>query len=108
MFFILEGEVEISHNLGDVRKQEVVSVLGAGRHFGELSLLRGTATSAYVKARTACECQVLYRQDYDVLKMSYPELEEHLQETVDAAHYTQLSPFVTDVPFFQASRSCTP
>jgi CRP-like cAMP-binding protein len=44
--------------------------------------------------------QVLYREEYEVLKLTYPDLPQHLQITGRQKHYERLSPFLTRPSFF--------
>jgi CRP-like cAMP-binding protein len=45
-------------------------------------------------------CAVLYKTDYDLLKMEFPELPSKLEGAVVAREYAQLSPFISEVALF--------
>lgn len=70
MFFIVEGEAEVSQL---VRAQKVVvATLGPGRSLGEMSLLDGKARSATVKANSDLALIVLKREDFAQLLEAHP------------------------------------
>ena len=67
------------------------------------------ATRAYAcvasRARHACACtrtraQVLYRDEYDLLKLTHPELPGHMTSISSRRSYERLSPFLVRPKFF--------
>ena len=70
MFFIVEGEAEVSQMLDD--KKVVVANLGPGRSLGEMSLLDGHTRSATVKATSKLTLIVLKREDFNRLLEEHP------------------------------------
>lgn len=72
MFFIISGQVE-------VRRRDLVSgidflltALGPGENFGEMSLLTGKLRSASVQAVQPTVCAVLDQTDFRALLIQYP------------------------------------
>lgn len=70
MFFIVEGEVEVSQMLDN--KKVIVANLGPGRSLGEMSLLDGNTRSATVKATSKLTLIVLKREDFNRLLDEHP------------------------------------
>ncbi|MFT5561469.1 MAG: CRP-like cAMP-binding protein [Candidatus Azotimanducaceae bacterium] len=71
MFFIVEGEAEVSQLVKD--SKVVVAKLGPGRSLGEMSLLDGKARSATVKAISNLVLIVLKREDFNRLLDEHPQ-----------------------------------
>lgn len=71
MFFIVEGEAEVSQLVKE--NKVVVAKLGSGRSLGEMSLLDGKARSATVKAISDLTLIVLKREDFKRLLADHPQ-----------------------------------
>jgi NADH dehydrogenase len=55
MFIIRAGEAEVYKNAANGGPAELVATLGAGDHFGEVAVFRGTRRTATVRAKTRVE-----------------------------------------------------
>jgi CRP-like cAMP-binding protein len=78
-FVIKEGEVEVS--LGDCQKdRRVLTHLGKGNIFGEMSLLTGEARSANIIALTDCEFLVLDKKGFQDILTANPTIARALSE----------------------------
>ena len=77
MFFISDGEVEISVN-------ERTRVLQDGDFFGEMALLSRGRRTATVTAHRACDLLVLDLQDFESLMSQSPALATAVRETAEA------------------------
>mmetsp|Transcript_26892 Transcript_26892/g.78628 ORF Transcript_26892/g.78628 Transcript_26892/m.78628 type:complete len:1208 (-) Transcript_26892:109-3732(-) len=105
LIFVKEGRLQVSvpslKSVGAARSvpAEVVRVLGPGYFFGDLSLLHKRPVSANVTATTACELYVLHKQDYELLKISFPKLPSLLEDAVKKRDYEQVSPFLEPPKF---------
>jgi glucose-6-phosphate 1-dehydrogenase len=75
MYFICRGCAEAVDGAG-----KVLSTMGEGDFFGELSLLFSRPRSATVRAVTPCDLFVLGRTDFEKVLRDYPKLSESLQE----------------------------
>ena len=71
MFFIVEGDAEVSKQLDT--KKTTIAILTPGRSMGEMSLLDGGTRSASVKAITNLTLIVLKREDFDTLMDKHPK-----------------------------------
>ena len=101
MFFISDvitshpGEVEIlqREELQDaVDTYKRIPFKGGERIVGEISLLRDTEATAFVRAKTVCDTELLLRDDYKALVDSFPLFEEYLQQVATSrgfSDYTQ-------------------
>lgn len=70
LFIINEGKVKITR-LSEEGKEVILSILGEGEFFGEMSLLDGEARSANVIALSDSEVFILKREDFlKILKKS--------------------------------------
>ena len=80
---------------------DVIGEFSAGEFFADLSIVNGTNASADVIALSdIVVCMVLYREDYEVLKLSHPELPQMLKSTARKRSYERLSPFLKRPAFF--------
>lgn len=70
MFFIVEGEAEVSQLVRG--KKITVANLGPGRSLGEMSLLDGKTRSATVKASSKLSLIVLKREEFNLLLEEHP------------------------------------
>ena len=107
MFFITShpGEVEI------LQREELEDALdtykripfkGGEKIVGEISLLRKTKATAYVRAKTVCDTELLSKEDYNQLVDTFPLFKEYLQQiatsrgfsdyTKAMANYDRLEP----------------
>jgi len=78
-FVIEEGEVEV--NLGDIKgDHRVLTRLGKGNIFGEMSLLTGAARSANIVALTDCEFLVLDKKGFQDILTANPTIAHSLSE----------------------------
>lgn len=102
VFFITEGTAQVmSPNTADTNRNVLVRSLHPGDYFGELSLIRGQLATANVFALTQCKCAVLYKVDYDQIKIDFPELPLKLEAAITVKAYQQLSPFLAEVALFR-------
>ena len=51
---------------------------------------------------------MLYKNDFDLLSVSFPEMRGKILATLEERSYKRLSPFTVAVPFFQASIPISP
>ena len=70
-------------------------MLHPGEFFGDISLVNDQPVTAYVIASGSCLCQVLYKDQYDILKFRHPEFEGLLMAAMTKRNYRQLPPFLT-------------
>ena len=101
MFFITNhpgvppGEVEIlqREELQDaVDTYKRIPFKGGEKIVGEISLLRDTKATAFVRAKTVCDTELLLREDYRALVDSFPLFKEYLQQVAISrgfSDYTQ-------------------
>ncbi|MCS7052270.1 MAG: Crp/Fnr family transcriptional regulator [Ignavibacterium sp.] len=72
MFFIVEGKVKVIRS--DEDKEIIISLLGPGEFFGEMSILDGMGRSATVTAVEDSKLFILQRHEFLDLLYSYPEV----------------------------------
>ena len=86
-YLILDGSV-------DVRKgSKVLSKLGKGQYFGEMSLIDGSPRSADVVATSPTTCWVLSSWSFEALVKAHPEVAlVMLKETVKRLRSAQSAP----------------
>ena len=77
MYFLCRGQVEAFDDKG-----KVLSTLGDGAFFGEISLLREQPRSASVRAVTPCDLFVLDKADFDRALEQYPQFASAIREIV--------------------------
>jgi cAMP-dependent protein kinase regulator len=82
LYIILGGEVEVSKFEGGTRVH--LTRLSEGAVFGEISLLRDTATTATVQAVRGGEFLFLSREDFQELIARRPAIKESLEGLVEA------------------------
>lgn len=73
LFIIINGKVKVSR-LDETGKEVILSILGPGEVFGEMSLLDGMKRSATVSALTDTEVLIIYRDDFLNLLSKYPQI----------------------------------
>jgi glucose-6-phosphate 1-dehydrogenase len=86
MYFICRGQVEVVNDA-----QVVLSTLGAGDFFGELSLLHSQPRTASVRPTMPCDLFVLDKADFDKVLKERPEFAESLRENAKS-RYREGSP----------------
>jgi CRP/FNR family transcriptional regulator/CRP/FNR family cyclic AMP-dependent transcriptional regulator len=79
LFLIAEGEVKVYMSGSDGR-ETILSLLGPGDFFGEMSLLDGDPRSASVKSVSNAIVLVIRRDDFISLLFKYPDLSMSLLE----------------------------
>jgi CRP-like cAMP-binding protein len=72
MFFIVEGKVKVLRS--DEDKEIIISLLGPGEFFGEMSILDGMGRSATVSAFEDSKIFILQRNEFIDLLNSHPEV----------------------------------
>lgn len=70
-FIIYRGQAEVFRKKGFFTKQRLAT-LAAEQFFGELSLLNEEPRGASVRALSACETFVLFKEDFDALVEKSP------------------------------------
>ena len=88
LFIIKEGKVKITR-LSEGGKEVILSILGEGEFFGEMSLLDGESRSANVIALSDCEVFVLTRDKFLAILKSSPQIAITLLE--ELAHRIRMS-----------------
>lgn len=78
MYVVVRGEVRIETQVPNSTVPHVVSVLGPGEFFGEMSMLTGEARSASVVANTETEVLVVPRDRFAPLLEAKPDLAERI------------------------------
>ncbi|CUS89387.1 CRP/FNR family transcriptional regulator, anaerobic regulatory protein [Candidatus Kryptonium thompsonii] len=73
LFIIIDGKVKVSR-LDETGKEVILSILGPGEVFGEMSLLDGMQRSATVSALTDTEVLIIYRDDFLNLLNKHPQI----------------------------------
>ena len=79
LFLIAEGEVKV-YMSGTDGRETILSLLGPGDFFGEMSLLDGDPRSASVKSVSNAIILVIRRDDFISLLFKYPDLSMSLLE----------------------------
>jgi len=79
LFIINEGRVKITR-LSEEGKEVILSILGEGEFFGEMSLLDGESRSANVIALSDSEVFILKREDFLKIIKSNPQIAISLLE----------------------------
>src|SRR6185369_2370187 len=89
MFFITAGNVEVRKKDATTGIDFLLTEMGPGQNFGEMSLLTGKPRTATVTAVQPTTCAVLEQKDFQDLFLSYPKiglaLTTILAERVEAA-----------------------
>ncbi len=83
LFIIKDGKVKITR-LSEEGREVILSILGEGEFFGEMSILDGEARSANVIALADSEVFVLKRQDFINILTSNPQIAITLLEELAA------------------------
>jgi len=74
MFFITAGLVEIRKKDPHTGIDFLLTEMGPGQNFGEMSLLTGKPRTASVTSTQATTCAVLEQADFQALLMQYPKI----------------------------------
>ncbi|MEO5935858.1 MAG: cyclic nucleotide-binding domain-containing protein, partial [Terriglobales bacterium] len=74
MFFITAGLVEIRKKDPNTGIDFLLTEMGPGQNFGEMSLLTGKPRTASVSALQPTTCAVLEQKDFQELFMQYPKI----------------------------------
>src|SRR5438105_12734053 len=89
MFFITAGQVEVRKKDPNTNIDFLLTEMGPGQNFGEMSLLTGKPRTATVITLQPTTCAVLEQKDFHDLLMGYPKiglaLTTILAERVEAA-----------------------
>src|SRR5579864_5577917 len=89
MFFITSGEVEVRKKDPNTNIDFLLSTMGPGQNFGEMSLLTGKPRTATVTTSQPTTCAVLEQKDFQDLLLQFPKiglaLTTILAERVEAA-----------------------
>ena len=88
LFIIKEGKVKITR-LSEEGKEVILSILGEGEFFGEMSLLDGESRSANVIALSDCDVFILKRDKFLSILKSTPQIAITLLE--ELAHRIRMS-----------------
>jgi len=98
LFIIAKGSVKITIPPDDGSEPAILTTIGPGGFFGELSLLDGAARSATAVAMDAVEAHVLRRDVFDKLLDAEPALRTALLSAL-AAEIRRLTAQVEDLHF---------
>jgi type IV pilus assembly protein PilB len=74
MFFITAGLVEIRKKDANTGIEFLLTEMGPGQNFGEMSLLTGKPRTATVTATQPTTCAVLEQKDFQELIVQYPKI----------------------------------
>ncbi|MGH9509428.1 MAG: cyclic nucleotide-binding domain-containing protein, partial [Terriglobales bacterium] len=74
MFFITSGGVEVRKKDANTGIDFLLTELGPGQNFGEMSLLTGKPRTASVSTNQPSTCAVLEQADFQDLLMQYPKI----------------------------------
>ncbi len=74
MFFVTAGLVEVRKKDSQTGLEFLLSEMGPGQNFGEMSLLMGKPRTATVIATQPTACAVLEQTDFQELLMQYPAI----------------------------------
>jgi type IV pilus assembly protein PilB len=74
MFFIITGKVEIRKKDPNTNIDFLLSEMGPGQNFGEMSLLTGKPRTATVLSMEPTTCAVLEQKDFQELLLTYPKM----------------------------------
>ena len=98
LFLVTQGAVKITIPPDDGSEPAILTTIGPGGFFGELSLLDGAARSATAVALEATETQILRRDAFDTLVDSQAALRHNLLVTL-AGEIRRLTAQVEDLHF---------
>ena len=98
LFIIADGRVKITIPPDDGSEPAILTTIGPGGFFGELSLLDGAARSATAVALDAVETHVLRRDAFERLVASQPALRQALLVAL-ASEIRRLTAQVEDLHF---------
>ncbi len=98
LFLVTQGAVKITIPPDDGSEPAILTTIGPGGFFGELSLLDGAARSATAVALDSTETQILRRDAFDTLVDNQPVLRHMLLVTL-AGEIRRLTAQVEDLHF---------
>jgi CRP/FNR family transcriptional regulator/CRP/FNR family cyclic AMP-dependent transcriptional regulator len=98
LFLVTQGAVKITIPPDDGSEPAILTTIGPGGFFGELSLLDGAARSATAVALEATETQILRRDAFETLVDSQAALRHNLLVTL-AGEIRRLTAQVEDLHF---------
>ncbi|MEW6039905.1 MAG: cyclic nucleotide-binding domain-containing protein [Elusimicrobiota bacterium] len=81
-FMIAKGKVSVWVERKGYEKQRV-NILGPGKYFGEIALMREMPRTATIIADEPCEAFLLYRSDFRELVLENPALERRIEQIVE-------------------------
>jgi CRP/FNR family transcriptional regulator, cyclic AMP receptor protein len=99
LFLVTNGAVKITIPPDDGSEPAILTTIGPGGFFGELSLLDGAPRSATAVALESTETQILRRDAFDTLVDNQPVLRHMLLVTL-AGEIRRLTAQVEDLHFF--------
>lgn len=73
LYIVDSGQVKVS-KINEEGKEVVLSILGAGDHFGEMSLIDDEPRSASIITKTTCEFTLIRKQDFEQVLDANPQL----------------------------------
>lgn len=82
MFIIDDGEVEIVRMFGE--HERILTTLGPGDFFGEMSVLEGRPRSATARAKVACRLLPIDASTFDALLREHPEVGVRMMRKLSA------------------------
>ena len=77
LFLVISGRLSVDHG------GEIVAEIGAGDHFGEVSLVTGKKRNATVTALETCELAKIMTWDFDALLAEHPVLAARIKAIAD-------------------------
>jgi ATP-binding cassette subfamily B protein len=81
-YIIVRGKAEIRH-CDSNGKEDIISVLSDGDHFGEIALLKNVPRTASVISRTPSIVLTLQRDHFHAMVDESPEIKEHLDNELN-------------------------
>ncbi len=81
MYFLVKGEVDVADGAG-----RVISHLGPGSFFGEMSLLLSEPRSASIRAMTYCELFVLEKADFNRVLRDHPHFAQSILDACQSRY----------------------
>ena len=73
LYLIDSGQVKVS-KINEDGKEVVLSILGEGDHFGEMSLIDDEPRSASIITKTTCDFSLIRKQDFEQVLGANPQL----------------------------------
>ncbi len=79
MYFISQGEVDVTNEAGNI----TYATLTSGHFFGEIALLLSTRRTATVKAKVYCDLYMLDKETFDSILERYPAFAEEVAQLAE-------------------------